>query len=192
MTKASRRRTGTAVAVLIAVAVTGVAGAGSAAGDEVKRGLEEATINAKLKRGFPIYKGPKTIEAGGSLTVFNKTSPATTGPHTFAIVEKDELPSTERQRKKCGRAANRKLVCKDIAEAHEMNGTNTANVQSVDNGVLGTWDAAFDGDVAGDSWYSTTQFETHTRAVPDEPTRLYYLCIIWPRMQGSIKVTPPG
>lgn len=191
MTKGSGRRAGTAVAVLVAVAVAGVMSAGSAAGDAGKGGIE-VTIKAKLKRGFPVYKGPKTVPAGGTITVFNKTNPAQVGPHTFAIVEKDELPSGERERVKCGKAANRKLVCKDIANAHEMNGTNTANVQSVDNGVLGTWDAAFDGGVAGDTWYSTTQGETHTRAVPNEPGKLYYLCIIWPRMQGSIKVTPPG
>ena len=134
MTRSSRGRAGIAAAVLIAVAATGVMGAGSAAGDEAKRGIG-ITIKAKLKRGFPIYKGPKTVPAGSSITVLNKTSPATTGPHTFAIVEKDELPATERQRKKCGKAADRKLVCKDIADAHEMNGTNTANVQSVDNGA---------------------------------------------------------
>ena len=187
MTRSSRGRAGIAAAVLIAVAATGVMGAGSAAGDEAKRGIG-ITIKAKLKRGFPIYKGPKTVPAGSSITVLNKTSPATTGPHTFAIVEKDELPATERQRKKCGKAADRKLVCKDIADAHEMNGTNTANVQSVDNGLPGTWDAAFDGDEAGDTWYSTTQGETHTRAVPVTPGKLYYLCIVWPRMQGSVKV----
>ena len=185
------RIAGTVTALGVAVALVGTS-VGSAAGDAPAKRGGEVTIKAKLKRGFPVYKGPKTVPAGGSLTVFNKTNPAEVGPHTFAIVEEDELPKGEKQRKKCGKAANRKLVCKDIAEAHKMGGTNTAAIQSVDNDVIGTWDAAFDGSEAGDTWYSTTQGETHTRAVPDKPTRLYYLCIIWPRMQGSIKVTPPG
>jgi hypothetical protein len=181
------RIAGAAAACGIAVALVGTS-VGSASGDAPTKRGDEVTIKAKLKRGFPVYKGPETVPAGGSITVFNKTSPAQTGPHTFAIVEKDELPKGERQRKKCGKAANRKLVCKDISEAHEMGTTNTAAIQSVDNGLLGTWDAAFDGDEDGDTWYSTTQGETHTRAVPEEPTKLYYLCIVWPRMQGSIKV----
>ncbi len=180
--------------VALTTLAVGLAGMGSAAADDAGKGPASATIKIKRNKhsGFPLYKGPKTIPVGGQLQILNKTEPSQIGPHTFSIVTKEALPKNERQRVKCGKKNNRKLVCKDIAEAHEMDGLD-AGVPSVDTGAPVMWDTPFDGEGAvGDSWYSNAKDESETRAVPATPTKLYYMCIIWPTMQGKLKVEAPG
>jgi hypothetical protein len=174
------------ILALVALAAIGLS-AGASASPDAKRGAD-VTIKMKLKRGFPVFKGPQSVFVGQNITVLNKTSPSAIGPHTFSLVKKSELPNTERERTKCGKTANRKLICKDIAEAHEMIGSLSAGEQVVDNGTGGQWDSSFDGDAFGDSWFTETQFENHTRSVPAEPQTLRFMCIIHPRMQGKIKV----
>lgn len=149
----------------------------------------DATFKIKLTPRGAFFKGPKTIVPGGVLQVVNKTDPNAGGPHSFSLVKKSELPTTEAQRGKCGDGNDRKLICKDIAEAHDIVNRH-ANVPVVDNGDSNAWDTPFDGDNPGDSWYTETQNETHARTVPDSG-KLYFLCINYPRMQASVKITAP-
>lgn len=192
--RGTKRRMAITGGVALTTLAVGLAGMGSAAADDAGKAGPAATIKIKRNKnsGFPLFKGAKTIPVGGSLQILNKTEPSQVGPHTFSIVTKDALPKNERQRVKCGKNNNRKLVCKDIAEAHEMNGLE-ANVESVDTGAPGLWDSPFDGEGSvGDSWFTDAKDENHSRTVPVTPTKLYYMCIVWPTMQGKLKVLAPG
>src|SRR5215210_943484 len=142
-----------AVAALLAAAGSGVAGESGAKGPQ-----PDATIKIKLRNGSPVFTGPDTIPVDSQLQVVNKTDPNAIGPHSFSLVEKSELPRTEAQREKCGRTSNRKLVCKDIAEAHQISHRH-ADMPVVENGAPTSWDSSFDGTNDGDSWFAQGQGE---------------------------------
>ena len=174
--------------ILAALALIATAGlvAGASWADQGKRGID-AIIKIKLKDGTPKFKGPDTIHQTGELQVLNTTSPSAIGPHTFSLVKKAQLPDSESERIKCARL---KLdVCEDIAAEHEMTRHPiVVGEHVVESGVVG-WDASFDGDLTGDSWFTDVQDEDTERTVPNTG-KLFYLCIVHPRMQGSIKVIP--
>jgi len=193
MDRSARRRLGRALVVGAVVAAIGVsASTGATASAPVERG-EVAKIKIKERDGVPKFRGPKATVVGAQIQVINKTDPGAIGPHTFSIVKRSELPKGERERVKCGRNNNRKLVCKDIGEAHDMTGL-TANIHDVDFGTAEVWDAKFTGgdDVEGDTWFTDTQEEDESRAAPGSPTKLWYMCIIHPRMQRSITIESLG
>jgi hypothetical protein len=49
------------------------------------------------------------------------------------------------------------------------------------------WDASFGKE--GDTWYTETEGEDTARKVSAEPgSKLYYLCVVHPFMQGKINV----
>lgn len=176
-----------ALAAVSAVAVGGTASASDAAG---KARIPGNSIKIK-GNGHPRFDAPETVLAGQDLQIVNKTDPNLIGPHSFSLVEKPALPNNRDEIKKCERL---KLVCKDIANAHEVefppNGPPTIGKYNVENGLEG-WDATFDGgQVDGDSWFTETEDETTSRAVTAGPGNLWFMCVVHPHMQDKVKVIP--
>jgi hypothetical protein len=173
------------VALAAVAAVWGVAPSG--ADVQSKRGLEEQ-IKIKLGNQGPKFVGPDTIISGSDLRIINLTDPEEAGPHTFSLVKKSALPTTENQREQCG---SFHLVCKQIRKAHGLLRRDfVAENPDIDNGAEG-WDAKFDGDDdEGDSVYLATENEDEVRNVP-AIGKFFYMCAISPKMQGRITFTAP-
>ena len=74
-------------------------------------------------------------------------------------------------------------------EAHEVDSGRTFEVgqPNVENGSPG-WDAPFDADTDGDSWYTETKDETTCRQVSTTEDHLRYFCLVHPFMNGKVKV----
>ena len=136
----------------------------------------------------PFFKGDDTIEAGGKLTIVNKSNPQEIGPHTFSVVTQDALKEIHVNKAKC---AHLKLkVCKNVAKAHQIDfQEETVGKPDVDNGKKG-WDAGFsDTEKKGDTWFSFNKNDKTSRKVKlDAGSKLYYFCFIHPEMEGKIKV----
>jgi hypothetical protein len=170
------------------VALGALTAGGTAAAGVSSKGLTE-TIKIK-NNDHPKFVGPDVVSAGSELQIVNRTDPNAIGPHTFSLVTKDQLPKGREEIKKCGKQFRK--VCGDIAEAHEVNfNTGEVNKPVVDNGLPSSWDASFDGDSAGDSWFTLSKDESHARQVGAAPgEKLFYMCAVHPFMQGKLEVGP--
>jgi hypothetical protein len=130
------------------------------------------------------------VANGSQLTILNDTSPRRIGPHSFSLVERNALPRGRDEIRKC---RNFKLVCEDIAEAHQIQFPGpTIGDTDVDNGLDG-WDLSFDGAGGhGDTWLSLAKGETEARTVTTTTDdRLFFLCLVHPDMKGKIDVLHP-
>lgn len=146
-----------------------------------------AKVRMELDGKSLFFAGADSVNSGDRLKVVNDTNPKQVGPHTFTLMKKKFLPDTKQQRKNCGRL---KGICGKVAKAHEVDmQTFEVNRPVVDEGAMG-WDKQFTKKADGDSWYTETKNETHSRTVEAKPgSTLYYLCVVHPEMQGSLKVT---
>jgi hypothetical protein len=172
--------------VVAALAATGamVAGGTAATADESKGPVPGNSIKIK-GNNHPRFDAPETVNALQDLQVVNKTNPGVIGPHTFSLIEKDQLPRNREQFKRCAKLRG---VCKDIFNAHEVDPqTFEVGERNVENGLVG-WDARFTGDEPGDSWFTDEEGETTSRQVTATPGNLWFICIIHPDMQGKVKV----
>lgn len=179
-----RRRLIRVAGVAVAVAAFGVAATSGGAATGAAKG--DLAVSKIRNNHNPRFVGPDTVNETGTLTVISKTDPARIGPHTFSLVKKSALPKGEAQRTRCG---HYKLVCKDIGDAHQVGPHDfVAETPDVENGNTG-WDARVDGDQAdGDSHYFSSKDEEISRIVTAGTGKLWFMCIIHPHMQGSIKV----
>jgi hypothetical protein len=186
-TEMTKRRTVRVAGVVAALAATGglLAGGAAATAEEAKGPTVGTSIRIK-NNDHPKFAAPEAVLAGADLQVINRTNPNRIGPHTFSLVERDQLPRTRDELKKCG---NFKIVCKDIGIAHDA-GPGGVSIRDVENGAAG-WDATFDGQSAGDSWYTDELDETTSRVVSAGPGNLWFMCAIHPDMQGKVKVVDP-
>jgi hypothetical protein len=176
------RRLG-AVAAVAAIGATGVVSAGAASG---RAGSDQtATIDMVAKGKDLLFEGPRKVEAGSQLDIVNKTDPEQVGPHTFTLVEKDELPQTKDEIKQCEHVKSE--FCANIVKKHKADPkTGEIGKPSLDYGKKG-WDTEFG--KKGDSWVTVEQDESQARKVSAKPgTTLYYFCLVHPFMQGKIKV----
>jgi hypothetical protein len=173
-----------AATALICLSALGAGGAASASPQA--RGV---TKTVKIKGNVhPHFVTPDHVQQGESLEVVNLTDPNEIGPHTFSLVTKSQLPTTKGKIKRC---AHLKLICKDIANAHEVDpGTGEVGEPIVEEGEPG-WDQRFDGKTPGDSFYTETEDETYSRVVSADPGKLWFMCIVHPDMQDKIVVDPP-
>jgi hypothetical protein len=132
-----------------------------------------------------LFEGPRKVEAGSQLDIVNKTDPEQVGPHTFTLVEKDELPQTKDEIKQCEHVKSE--FCANIVKKHKADPkTGEIGKPSLDYGKKG-WDTEFG--KKGDSWVTVEQDESQARKVSAKPgTTLYYFCLVHPFMQGKIKV----
>ena len=147
---------------------------------------EPATISMKVQGKRLFFDGPATVVKGEELRIVNDTSVRKVGPHTFSLAKKSVLPDTSKEFKNCFTPGK---VCMDIATAHKFNPkTEKIGKPVVDAGAKG-WNRSFTKDHAGDSWYTETKGEDHTRRVTASAgTTLRFLCAIHPDMQGKIEV----
>lgn len=184
MQKHKTLRVAGAVAALAAAGAM-VAGGTAATADVAKGPSNSIKIKSNTK---PRFDGPETILAGSELQILNKTDPQEIGPHIFSLIEKPALPKGKEELKRCAKI---KGVCKDIAVAHEVNfDTFEVGQPIVERGETG-WDQSFDGETQeGDSWYTETEGEAHSRQVTAGAGNLWFLCVVHPDMQGKIKVLP--
>lgn len=181
----SRRTIAGAVATL---AVAGAVGGATVAGADQARGGggggNPATVSAELDGRELFFDGADEVKSGSRLRFVNNTRPRQVGPHTFSLVQKDELPDTRKQQRRCFRGDN---VCNRIAVAHRVNfQTGEVNRPVVDRGEEG-WDKRFGR--SGDSFVSEEKGDKHTRKVRvDAGGTLWFLCAIHPEMQTKVDV----
>ncbi len=179
------RRVVVGVAALAAVFALTAGGGASASKKGHSKSGRAAVVKMDVKGKDLGFTGPKTVEAGQKLKIVNKTSPKKVGPHTFSLVKKKDLPTTNKQMKDCEKL--KRGVCTNIAKAHKLDpATFTINKPDVDAGKKG-WDKSFG--KHGDSWYTQKKGEKTTRKVSAKPGKiLYYFCAVHPFMVGKVKV----
>jgi hypothetical protein len=177
------RIAGCAVAIA-AVALLNTPTGGASTDGPAKGDVAEIEIK---NNNVPKFVGPDTVLQGtGTIGIVNHTDPARIGPHTFSIVKKSALPQGEAERKHCGQYHD---VCKAIRKAHGIPPHDfDSETPDIEKGEAG-WDTAFAARGAkGDSHYFATEDDVTDRSVSAETGKLWYMCAIHPRMQGSIKV----
>ncbi len=152
-----------------------------------------APAAAKIKMVFdpqngpPAFVGDTSVASGQDLKIVNASKPKQIGPHTFSLIEEGSLPTTNKEKNKCGKIEL--PVCVNVFNAHRVSKKFVVRKPNVEKGLIG-WDTSFNDDVKGDTWFTETKNESETRAVTATPgSTLYYLCIVHPEMQGSIGVT---
>jgi hypothetical protein len=148
---------------------------------------ERAVIDMVQDGKDLFFEGPKKVEKGQKLKILNSTDPRKGGPHTFSLVEKSTLPTTNAEVKNC--INELEAICGAIAEWHEFDPeTGEVNKQTVRAGGKG-WDTLGSEESKGDSWYSETEGESFSQKVTaDAGSKLYYICVVHPFMQGKLKV----
>jgi len=181
---AGRLRRAGALGAVLALGATGLVASGATADSNDRAAKERATITMAVDGKDFVFEGPRSVESGAKLEIVNDTKPKKVGPHTFSLVKKGALPETKADAKKCEQF---KGVCGKVAQAHEVNPeTFEIGAPDVDVAKKG-WDASFGKE--GDTWYTETEGEDTVRKVSAEPgSKLYYLCVVHPFMQGKIKV----
>jgi hypothetical protein len=173
-------------AVAAVAAVGSTLFGGSAAADEAPRGIT-STIEMKGNNA-PRFEGPDSILAGEPLQITNSTDPQRIGPHTFTLIEGEQLP---RGREELGKCFQLKGVCKRVARAHRVDfQTFQVDRPNVEKGGPG-WNQTFAEVQRGDSWYTETEDEATNRQVTASPGNLRYFCVVHPdTMRGKIEVLP--
>ncbi len=173
-------------------AALALAGAALLAGGATQ--ADAATIHMKLKgegeQAEPYFQGPKTVKKGAKLTIQNDTSVEAIGPHTFSLVKPSLLPRTEAEMMECGgsETAPPAGVCLTVAKAHEVDFQTFKVAKPIVEAGKKGWNTSFG--KTGDSWYTETQGEKHSRRVTAKAgTTLTFFCAIHPFMTGKIKVT---
>jgi hypothetical protein len=164
----------------------------SGAGSDPTQAAFTRTIYILGGRDNLRFLGPKTVVAGEELRVENLTNPRQVGPQTFSLVTPESLPNTARARRLCFAEGH---ICKAIAGWHGARGTGPPSEDLVQAGAEG-WDTPGSVTQKGDSWFSDKQGEAITQQVSANtsggPVTLYFICALYPWVQGSITVLPPG
>jgi plastocyanin len=147
---------------------------------------EPATITMEVQGKRLLFAGPETVVKGQELEIVNNTSVRKVGPHTFSLAKKAVLPDTPKEFKQCFTPGK---ICMDIATAHKFNPKTEKIAKPIVNAGAKGWNRSFTNDQTGDSWYTETKGESHTRRVTASAgTTLRFLCAVHPDMQGKIKV----
>ena len=176
-------RYGGATAAAIAIAL--VAGPAVVAQDDGAAD-EPATITMELAGKRIFFDGPATVAKGDELRIVNDTSVRKVGPHTFSLAKKGVLPDTPKEFRQCFTPGK---VCMGIAMAHKFNPKTEKIGKPVVNAGAKGWNKSFTKKSKGDSWYTETKGESHTRKVTASVgSTLRFICAIHPDMQGKIKV----
>jgi len=153
------------------------------------KGVEPAKIKMVFdpQGGPPAFVGDESVASGQDLKIVNNSKPKQIGPHTFSLIEEGSLPTTNKQMKKCGKIEL--PVCVNVFKTHDVSKKFVVKKPDVEKGLEG-WDASFNDEAKGDTWYTETKNESETRAVNTAPgSTLYYFCLVHPEMQGAIGVT---
>ncbi len=171
------------VVPLTALAVAGVAvGTAVAASGHGAPKVDKIKVvqSMKVKPGFYIQDGLRftpyrsSVKSGGTISLSATKSGMSEGPHSFSLVKKSQLPKTAKQINKC-------KVCGQIAQEHgaDPNSEAPPTKPFIDGG---------DGfNKPGDSTFFDGKPQK-LKVTAKKGTTLYFLCVIHPWMQGSIKV----
>jgi hypothetical protein len=181
------RRRKLIVVPLTALAVAGVAvGSAVAASGGKAPKVDKIKIvgGAKVKPGFWIqdqlrytpYKS--AVKSGGTISVKGGFAAFGEGPHSFSLVKKSQLPKNAAQVNKC-------KVCGKIAKEHGFN-PNDQNSEPTTPFVDGGDGFNKPGDSALIDGQQVKTLKLHVTAKKGKT--LYYMCVLHPWMQGSIKV----
>jgi hypothetical protein len=147
---------------------------------------EPTTITMEVQGKRLFFDGPATVVRGQELQIVNNTSVRKVGPHTFSLAKKSVLPDTPREFRQCFTPGK---ICMDIATAHKFNPKTEKIAKPVVNAGVKGWNRGFTNNRTGDSWYTETKDESHTRRVTASAgSTLRFLCAVHPDMQGKIKV----
>ena len=174
------------VALLVALAASGSAGAETTAGS--KSVIKMVAQGKTLK-----FEGPTTIEEGAQLEILNMTNPKQVGPHTFSLVTKGSVPKTASARKNC---FTPKHICFAVAEWLHFNPKTEKVGLTLSKAGPAGWSTPGDATgTVGDTWFTgESKSGTHITQVVSAKagTTLYYFCAIHPNMHGSFKVVAPA
>jgi hypothetical protein len=169
-----------------AVAIALIGGPAVLAQDDDATPDEPATIAMEVQGKRLLFAGPTTVIKGQELRIVNDTSVRKVGPHTFSLAKKSVLPDTPKEFKQCFTPGK---ICMDIATAHKFNPKTEKIAKPIVNAGAKGWNRSFSKDRTGDSWYTETKGESHTRRVTASAgTTLRFICAVHPDMQGKIKV----
>lgn len=184
MDRSRLRRTAALAATVACAGAVGITAMGASASSD-RQDEDVATITMELKGKKTFFAGAKSVESGAPLDILNNTNPKQIGPHTFTLVEKSELPKTIDELKACGKFKDE--FCTGIVEDHEVNlKTGEIGKPSLDAGKKG-WDTSYG--KKGDSWITIEEGEDQERVVSAKAgTKLFFLCLVHPEMQGKLKV----
>ena len=170
---------------MIAAAAIGMTGAASA--EQQRASNDDAKVKMKIQGNKPVFVAPASVGKGEKLKVINRTSVKEIGPHTFSLIKPGLLPQGQ-DVNRC--ESNEYRPCRRVFQAHQVDPkTFEVNRPVVDKGKDG-WDRMFTKKRNGDSFYTETQGEKHTRKVKaDAGKTLGFFCLIHPKsMQGTIEV----
>jgi len=131
-------------------------------------------VNRYFKEGCRYAKDSYKFRSGTTVTIDNRTDE----PHTFSLVKKSQAPRTLKQAEKCFGAG----ACSSLAQAHGFPEGEGPPANPVVN-VGGT---GFDS--PGDSVFFDPKSKTNIQVTAKKGKTLYFMCIIHPQMQASIKV----
>ncbi len=187
------RKRGLAPKLLILVALVAIgtvaAGGSATAGSALTGGdgeTIEMTFGPKGGLRFIEQDGDGEILRGDDLTLVNQTNPRDIGPHTFSLVDAQDVPKDKGERRACFDDG----ICADIAQWHGVRG-NRITINPVEAGAAG-WDTQGNRSEEGDSWYTETRNEEFVQPVNATPNKsIHYMCAVHPHMRGRLKVVEP-
>ena len=158
---------------------------------------KRATTETVAIRGKPAENGhhatlyfdaPKTVHKGDILRIVNKTIPHKVGPHTFAMVQQSDIPTTGTEFRNCFSPHH---ICLSIAHWLGSNGRSPVTQDPAKAGKPG-WDTEGSLTKKGDVWFTRNKPDTSfSQIVSAKPgTTITFMCAVHPFMHGKIKVLP--
>ncbi len=149
-------------------------------------------VYIKLRgNGLPHFVAPKKVREGDTLRIVDKTNPKAIGPHTFSLVARKARPTTKAGRQKCFTPGH---ICMAVAKWHGVKGNGPPTENPAEAGRPG-WSMVGDLKRNGDSWFTGQKPNASfgqkvTIDTSKGPRRFFFMCVVHPWMQGSIKVLP--
>jgi hypothetical protein len=175
-----------AVAIAALVAASATAGNGKRTSVTTVKAVTlppKVVINQYIQDNLRWDKNVYKVPSGGTIHVVNMA--AEEGPHTFTIVAKKDAPKTGLQVVNC-------RICFQLAKAHgaDPNSDAPPKFPFLENGVGQATPPSVD--LPGDSGVTGPgkkgeHIELTVTAAPG--TKLYFMCLIHPWMQGEVDVT---
>jgi hypothetical protein len=177
----------TALCIAACAAATGaVAGRGASTSVTTIKAVTSTpkmVVNRYVQDNLRWDKDVYKVKSGGTLHVVNVA--ADEGPHTFTVVLKKDAPKTGLQAVNC-------KICLTLAKAHGANPNSDAppKFQYLENGVgqkkPPNVDRPGDSGVTGPGKKGES---IDLKVTAPAGTKLYFMCLIHPWMQGEVDVT---
>jgi hypothetical protein len=168
--------------------VAGGAGAALAAGGKapsranvVAVSSTKVKVNRYVQEGIRWKKDVYTIRSGGTLRIVNNAPD--TGPHTFTVLKKSDMPTTPRGILNCG-------ICNKLGQAHgaDPNSEAPPKFLYLENGKGSA--TAPNVDRAGDSAFIDARkgASATLKVTAKKGATLRFICLVHPWMQARVLV----